>query len=273
MRKFVVTAVLAIAALGLVSQASADTGKPTSTSVSYSGSTLTVSGTYDCQNPGAQAIAVFKYPAKPDDTADSLQQVSYGKVANTAENLANCTSKSSKSYSVSYTNYPAPSDGDKFCTVVYHVKSSNATADGSGRQKDNSWEEDGDGSYLSGTCSTITVTPPPPVCPEGYSPNGTSNGVLLCVKTIEVPVEKIVYVDKVVYVDKIVYVDRPIEKIVEKIVTVNVPVEKIVEKPVVKVVYKTKYKTVIKITYKTKTKVIVKYVTIKPKPSVLPSTR
>ena len=101
------------------------------------------------------------------------------------------------------------------------------------------------------TLGPCTAPPPPPVCPEGFTASGQSNGVLLCTKTntitntvfVDRPVEKIVYVNvpgPTVYVEKTVTVDRPVPgATVTKIVKV---------KGKTKYVYKTKVKvkTVVK---------------------------
>jgi hypothetical protein len=105
--------------------------------------------------------------------------------------------------------------------------------------------------------------PPPPVCPEGFTSAGLSNGVLLCTKETvkeievirEVKVEVPVYIEvpgPTVYVDVVrevpVFRDVFVEKVVEKLVTgPTVVVTKVVKsKPIVKTKVVTKVKTVVK---------------------------
>lgn len=90
---------------------------------------------------------------------------------------------------------------------------------------------------------------PPPVCPEGWTPAGSSNGVLLCTKeTIrEVPVETIKTVEvpgptQTVYVDKVVEVTKDVPGPTVTVTKVQWKT-KVVNKvhKVTKVVYRTKY--------------------------------
>lgn len=123
--------------------------------------TLTVSGKYTCNDVNNQGGAVFLAPNAPDATIDSLQRAIYGRPENQFDIFTNCTTKSTAGFpfSLTYTNYPTPADSDQFCLAVYHRKgingsNPNITADGSLRNTDNSYENNGR-KYSTASCARI----------------------------------------------------------------------------------------------------------------------